>query len=416
MENKRLKELVEERKEELLDLCCRMIQIPSVNPPGEVEEIVGFICNYLEKHGISWEIIRPTSDTPNIVAKMGNPDGRVLVLNGHCDVVPPGNLEKWDFNPFCGEIRNGKILGRGTSDMKTGLAGLLFVMGILSDEKIDLGGQIVLTVVPDEEVSGAWGSKWLVESGTIKGDACLIAEPTGYFNCEIGQKGSCWIKLSVNGTPAHGSLSPFVGDNAIVKLMRVLERLDKIRDIVPRYDEETARVMEESRTMAERLLEAKGARHVLNHCTVNFGKINGGTKVNMVPDHAEAEVDIRIPLGVTTAMVEDAVDLIIREAGVEGVTYDFGWKSEPNSTPQNAEIVEAVAKNVEDVWKESLNRTYQWASSDARFFRYAGIPTLQYGPANLEGVHAYNETVDVQDVVNAAKVYIGAITDYLGQE
>ena len=62
--------------------------------------------------------------------------------------------------------------------MKTGLAGLLFVMGILSDEKIDLGGQIVLTIVPDEEVSGAWGSKWLVESGTIKGDACLIAEPT----------------------------------------------------------------------------------------------------------------------------------------------------------------------------------------------------------------------------------------------
>ena len=75
--------------------------------------------------------------------------------------------------------------------------------------------------------------------------------------------------------------------------------------------------------MAERLLEAKGARHVLNHCTVNIGKINGGTKVNMVPDHAEAEVDIRIPLGVTTAMVEDAVDLIIREAGVEGVTYDL---------------------------------------------------------------------------------------------
>ena len=102
MDNKRLKELVEERKEELLDLCCRMIQIPSVNPPGEVEEIVRFICDYLEKHGISWEIIRPTPDTPNIVAKMGNPEGRVLVLNGHCDVVPPGNPDKWDFDPFCG--------------------------------------------------------------------------------------------------------------------------------------------------------------------------------------------------------------------------------------------------------------------------------------------------------------------------
>ena len=75
--------------------------------------------------------------------------------------------------------------------------------------------------------------------------------------------------------------------------------------------------------------------------------------------------------------------------------------------------MEAVARNVQEVWGEPLNRTYQWASSDARFFRYAGIPALQYGPANLEGVHAYNETVDVEDAVNAAKIYICTMTDYL---
>ena len=105
--------------------------------------------------------------------------------------------------------------------------------------------------------------------------------------------------------------------------------------------------------------------------------------------------------------------MILHEVGLEGITYTLAWKSEPNSTPENAEIVNLIAQGVEEVWGEKLSRTYQWASSDARIFRYAGIPTIQYGPANLEGIHAYNETVDVQDVVNATKIYVCAIVDYL---
>ncbi len=150
-----------------------------------------------------------------------------------------------------------------------------------------------------------------------------------------------------------------------------------------------------------------------NHCTVNIGKISGGTKVNMVPDYAEAEIDVRLPLGVSCDMVEERLIRILHEVGLEGITYTLAWKSEPNSTPENAEIVNLIAQGVEEVWGEKLSRTYQWASSDARIFRYAGIPTIQYGPANLEGIHAYNETVDVQDVVNATKIYVCAIVDYL---
>lgn len=99
--------------------------------------------------------------------------------------------------------------------MKCGLAGLLFSMGVLSDEQVELDGEVMLAIVPDEEVSGSWGTKWLVESGMVTGDACIIAEPSGYFNCEIGQKGCCWLKLTASGVPAHGSLAPFVGENAI---------------------------------------------------------------------------------------------------------------------------------------------------------------------------------------------------------
>lgn len=405
--------LVEEQKDKLLKLCSDLIRIPSVNPPGEMEPITFFICEYLKEHHIPYEVLRPTPATPNIVARLGKKGGKRLILNGHADVVPPGNLDKWDFDPFSGEIRNGKIYGRGASDMKCGLAGLLFVMGLISDFSIDLCGEILLTIVPDEEVSGSFGTKWLVESGAVTGDACLIAEPSGYFNCEIGQKGCCWLKLSVTGMPAHGSLAPFIGSNAIEDLMRILARIPELRNIPARYDDEVAAVMEDSKKNAQRRLSAKGVSHVLNHCSVNIGKISGGTKINMVPDYAEAEVDIRIPMGISTLTVEEEICRMIQETGVKNADYSFSWKSEPNHTPRTSKLVECLARNVQEIWNEPLTRTYQWASSDARFFRYAGIPTLQYGPSTPSGIHSYNETAEIKDVVEITKVYLCTILDYI---
>jgi len=113
-------------------------------------------------------------------------------------------------------------------------------------------------------------------------------------------------------------------------------------------------------------------------------------------------------------MVEEKIRFLIEDLGVDGVDFEFGWCSEPNYTDVDSEIVETVAKNVKEAIGIDLERTYQWASSDARFFRYAGIPTLQYGPARLEGIHAYNECVDVKEVIDCTKVYIGTIIDFLG--
>jgi len=136
----------------------------------------------------------------------------------------------------------------------------------------------------------------------------------------------------------------------------------------------------------------------------------------MVPDHAEAEVDIRVPIGISTKTVEEEICRIIQESGAQDVEYSFSWRSEPNSTPRTAGIVECLAENVQEIWKEPLTRTYQWASSDARFFRYAGIPTLQYGPSTPSGIHSYNETAEVTDVVNIAKVYLCTIVDFLNKK
>jgi succinyl-diaminopimelate desuccinylase len=409
--------MIDENPNEVLGLCSDLIKINSENPPGEMEIITDFICTFLEKYNIEYEIIRPEPNIPNIVARIGSKDGKKLVLNGHSDVVPVGKIEGWDFDPFSGEIKDGILYGRGASDMKAGLGGLLYSLMVIARENIKLQGEVILTIVPDEEVSGLNGTKWLVENKIAAGDACIIAEPTCHYNCEIGQKGSTWLKIWAKGIPAHGSLSPFAGENAIERLLKVIENIKKIKDIQVNLPEDVKAVMVRSKELAkEKMLKQKGAEYVLDHISFNLGRISGGTKVNMVPDYAEAEIDMRIPLGVTTDMVAEKVAFLIEESGVPGIDFSFSWFSNPNHTDAKAEIVEKVAENVKDVMGIELQRTYQWASSDARFFRYAGIPTLQYGPANLEGIHAYNETVQTQEVIDCTKVYIGAILDFLGVE
>ena len=110
MTHDELRSLVEIKKDDLLNLCSDIIRIPSVNPPGDTDEMVQFICDYLKSHNIEYEIASGDGKTKNILARLGKKGGRVLILNGHCDVVPVGNLDRWDFDPFCGDIKDGKIL------------------------------------------------------------------------------------------------------------------------------------------------------------------------------------------------------------------------------------------------------------------------------------------------------------------
>lgn len=412
MMKERLWKLVDVKKTELLELCAKLIRIPSENPPGHMEEITEFICKYLRDCGIEYQVVYPEKDKPNIIAYMGRGMGKTLLLNGHSDVVPAGDRSKWDFDPFSGEITATQILGRGTSDMKAGLGALLFVMGLLSSEKLDMKGKLVLHVVPDEETSGKMGTKWLVENGYASGgDACLIAEPTSYNNCEVGQKGSLWIHIKSHGRSAHGSIGNYVGENAIVKLTRILGSLDELRTLTGTYGDKQKKVLEDSKRIAREALKAEGVENVIDHVTVNVGTIQGGTKTNMVADFCEATIDIRVPIGVRTQDVVDRFESIIQMLGITGVEYEYNWNSEANYTDVDTDIVRSAVENAERIWNRKVTPAYQWASSDARYYRYAGIPTIQYGPANTEGIHSYNETVDIEDVVNSAKVYLGIMAD-----
>lgn len=416
MDKQQLWEKIEHQKEDLVRLCCDMIQIPSENPPCNVEEICSYICRYLDEAGIAYEVVRPKPNLPNILARFGNPQGKTLVFNGHMDVVPAGDLEQWDFPPYCGEVRDGKILGRGTSDMKCGLAASLFTMALLAKEQANLTGQILMTIVPDEESGGFYGTRWLFEQGLIKGDWGIVAEPTGYDNIEVGQKGSLCVTVRAKGASAHGSLSPYVGDNAVEKLMRFLLELRALRQLHGNHTGEMARVMEVSKQVIRDVQKAPGVENCMDHVTVNFGTFHGGIRRNVVADYAEADVDVRIPLGVHFDEVAGMIEQIQKQPGMEGITVEYSGARSGNWVSVESPICRAAQNCAKELMGIDLVMAYQWASSDTRYFRDAGIQTIQYGPSDTEGIHSYNETVTIKDVVNAAKMYTGIIWDLMGSD
>lgn len=414
MTKNELLQYADQNRDELIGLVSHLIQIKSENPTGTQREVIDFVKNFLKESGIEYKETGCNPDHPCVVAKLGSEGGFSMIINGHVDVVPAGDLKQWDFDPFSGEITDTQILGRGTSDMKAGVAGALFALALFAKKQIPLKGNIRLHIVSDEESGGELGSQWLCANGYADhADACLVAEPTTMNTIEIGQKGGLLLVLKSFGKSAHGSLGNFKGENAILKLSKVLENISMLTEIKGHFTDRQQKPLKDSQMLAERENKIPGLGKVIDHVSTNVGLIKGGTRHNMVPDYCEATVDVRLPIGVCREEIEVMLKRILEVSRVEGVEYDLHYKSEANFTDHEAPIVLAFKKNAEELLGREVIPAYQWASSDARDYRKLGIPTIQFGPSNTVGIHSYNETVQIEDVIVAAKTYIGAICDIM---
>jgi len=338
---------------------------------------------------------------------MGPESGRTLILNGHLDVVPAGDPDRWTRPAFSGDVSGGLIWGRGAVDMKGGVAALLGAVRAMA--QLDLPGRIILTLVPDEETGGRWGSRWLLQDAGLTGDGCLVAEPSGLDVSTIGQRGALWLRLRASGTPAHGSLSPYVGKNAILTLIDAVRPVLALAGRRGNCPPELAQILARSkRWMASSVGEPATA--ALDHVTVNLGILRGGTKVNVVPEEATAEIDIRVPLGCSAAAIRAEVEAAVQGTGVAVEILEV---SEPNFTLPNTRIARALAAGAKEVLGASPSFLLQWATSDARHFRAAGIPVVQYGPFG-RGIHGYDEAVPADEIVRCAQVYVATALAFLG--
>lgn len=415
----RLLEEIDRRSDELLELAGAMIRIPSENPDGDCSEIAEFTAAWLRDRGFDVDVIGDAaSGRLNVLSRIGDTAAgdRHLALTGHYDVVPVGDVERWTFPPFAGDVVDGYLRGRGASDMKAGLAGALFVYGLMSELGVPVAGSLTFLAVCDEETGDRGGADWVLEQGYLDGvTAGVIAEPAERSHPTIGQKGSNWFRMTIDGRPGHGSLQPLHGVSANLLAARAVLALQELWDMVPDAPADVRGLIAESKAYAEeREGYGAGIGDVFEHVTINVGKITGGTATNVVADRAVVEIDTRVPIGLTRAQVNDRVHEILEREGIEATIEPLGFRSEPNWTLPTDPIVETLVGALRDISDPEARGVLQWASSDARTFRSHGIPVLQYGPAELATIHSFDEKAPAADVVLAAKVYAATTLRYLG--
>jgi len=407
--------VVERREKELNKLCCEIIQAKGENPPGDVSEAAKVIERFLQNEGISYQTLEPVEGHVSVVATVGRGKPS-LILCGHIDVVPAGDLSQWKFHPYEGIIKQGKIFGRGASDQKGGVAAMLMALAAVKDFEDDLSGKITVASVSDEEAKGPGGVLWLLENKKLSGTACLITEPTGYLDSEYsvvgGERGNFWLKVKAHGKPAHGS-KPVLGRNAINMLTEFVQKLKALESEGVAVPEEAETLVRNGRKKLRMVAERQGVpanslTRALDHYTTSLGLIKGGTKVNVVPEWCEAEVDIRIPAGCSP----DGVEEFIRSLIPENVEYEVVNETLPSFTPATHPLTEAVQQGAKQVFGYKPSATYMAATSDAHFFReLLGVPTVAFGPGYEEVIHTYNEFVYAKDVLNMAKTYANIIAN-----
>jgi len=403
----RLIDELRKRPDELFGLCSRLVQIPSENPPGDTSKLASFIRDHLAAQGMAVEWHEPMAGRPNLVATIGSGTPNV-VLSGHLDEFPAG--PGWTRSPFSGAIEDGRIWGRGAGDMKAGLAVALTIVSLVRELDIQLAGRLTLAFASDEETGGAGGTQWLLANvPAVRGDACLIGESSGTWSAGIGEKGVLWLRLRSSGVSGHAAYQQ--GTSAVAAMRGALAAIEPMHGRRGRADKAVARVIAGQRGAAERRW-GRGTGRMADTVAMSVGTLEGGGQVNLIPAAAMAEVDFRVPPGLTTAAIEAEARRRIKRATRGKVEVDVFNQCDPYVTPPEATLVKLVLANAKQLNRRRVLPVVRLGYTDGRFFRRAGVPTVVYGPAvhNMGGPDEYIETADLLEV---AAVHAGAVLDML---
>ncbi|MFX0166315.1 MAG: M20 family metallopeptidase [Candidatus Hodarchaeota archaeon] len=361
-------------KNELKNILIQLVQIPSVNPPGKTEQIVNFLTSrvFKEKEGFQNEVIthmKGNVTLHNMITRIGAGKNKII-FSGHLDVVPTGDSSNWKYPPFSAKLIDGRLYGRGSADMKGGLTSLIGVLKTFSkNEQFLEDNELVFLGTADEE-AGMSGSLTLEKKGIMKNaNLLIITEPTN-LNVGIAEKGFLWTTLKIYGKSAHGSI-PEEGINAIEGGLNILPQLYTCLD--------------------------NKINPILGYSTLNVGKIQGGTKINIVPDYAELEVDFRlIPEQKYSSVINK-----LKEINPEPCKMDI--KITNNLPALETDPNHLFIKTLQKI-SQSKIIGLPYATDAARFIiPEHPIPFVIYGPGNPNDVHKINESISLEQVYKATE-------------
>jgi acetylornithine deacetylase len=366
--------------DDVVSLLQALIRIPSVNPdnsPGTSQTgeaaIANFLRDWLEAIGATVTLEEILPGRPNLIARFAPLDGRPRILFGpHLDTVGVAHMS---IDPFGGEIRDGKIWGRGASDTKGSMAAMLIALARHRDQLASMPVAIDFVAFMGEE-SGQWGSKHFAKDHGANYTFAMAGEPTSMEIVHL-TKGSLWATLRATGRAAHSS-QPERGDNAILKLAKG--------------------ILEIERSLGATL--ASFTHPTLGHSTLNIGLIRGGSRPNIVPDLAEAELDIRV----TPSLAKSGGGLKLLRDCIDQLTLPVELinphENPPMETSADHPMIQCLLKTSGGTKLASA----PWFS-DAAHLSHGGIPSVCIGPGSIDQAHTADEHIDIDALKQGADFF-----------
>lgn len=372
-------------KTRYLDLLSKLIEFDTSNPPGNELVCANFLKIYLEQYGFQTKIqVNPTDpNRGNIIATIGNPNGKSLIYNGHLDVVPAS--QDWTSDPFSANILNNKLYGRGSCDMKGGIVTMIEASLQLIEEGFNFeNGQLILVFVYDEELHDLGVKHYIDSEDFIKADFAIISEPSNLDLC-IAHRGVVRYTLSILGKSTHAGV-PSEGINAITNAAIAIESLKPLMEKLSRRTHE-----------------------ILPPPTLTPTTIHGGEKDNIVPGKIDIQIDRRTLPDESIDFCQSQITAIMENLKME--YKDFNYKIEPyvqvdaGYVSKDSELVNICASTYSSLFNDTVNITDFSGCNDQNFFINAGIPTVVFGPGNLNVAHTVDEYVPIEDLKKSIKFF-----------
>ena len=380
-------------EEEVVAFHRRLVQIPSVNPPGDVREAIAVVESTLAVEGFETRLVSKLDIMPSLIATIGNDEGPVLAFNAHLDVVPIGEASAWTHDPFGAEVEDGRIYGRGAGDDKASVAAQVMAAIALARSGVPLKGRLIVNEVADEEVGGFNGAAFIQEERFFAPDYLIVGEQT-MNEVALGEKGGIPTTIKVYGRTAHGAL-PWEGANAIEAVAEIIVALR--RNYYP--------------VIAER------TNPYFHPSSASVNLMAGGVKSNVVPDYAEIQIDRRLVPGEDPAEVLAEMRVVAEEAVKDfpGIRIEVGeyWPGgAATQTPEDSPLVKAMQGANQRLGLSTNLRGFSMAT-DGRFWARQGTPTIIYGPGDPKLAHVPDEWVGIDEIMEATRSYALTALDIL---
>jgi len=359
-----------------LEITQDIVRMDTRNPPGREIECATYLGNLLTDAGIEVEAHEFAKDRTSLVARLkGSGEKPPICFAGHIDVVPLG-AKPWSVDPFGAEIIDGKLYGRGTTDMKAGIAAFVHTALKLAGEGRTGQADMVMAICAGEE-TGCEGSFHLSDIGALgEAGSVVICEPTSNYPL-VGHKGALWLRVATTGKTAHGSM-PEQGDNAIYKAARSISKLADFDFNIAPHD-------------------------LLGKSTLNVGMVSGGLNLNSVPDHSEFTVDIRtLPEQDGDKILSGIQSYLGADNHIESLVNVGGIH-----TPHDDPWIQEVFQIMEGILGEPMEPRGAPYFTDAAALKpaYGDPPTIILGPGEMKMAHQTDEYCPLAHIDQAVEIY-----------